>query len=69
VGIGEMCSASAEEISQDFEALESLVVDNPDLERLEALLDEFNIFEATKYETFPNYSCIRQVIRIDVFLL
>jgi hypothetical protein len=27
-------------------ALEALVVDNPDLERLEALLDHFNIFEA-----------------------
>lgn len=27
-------------------ALESFVVDNPDLERLEALLDQFNIFEA-----------------------
>ena len=26
--------------------LESLIVDNPDLERLEALLDQFNIFEA-----------------------
>ena len=30
----------------DWKALEALVVDNPDLERLEALLDQFNIFEA-----------------------
>jgi hypothetical protein len=30
----------------DLQALERLVVDNPDLERLEALLDQFNIFEA-----------------------
>jgi hypothetical protein len=41
-----MCSASAEGNSQDLEAPEALVVDNPELERLEALLDEFNIFEA-----------------------
>ena len=41
-----MSSLSSEGISQDLEALEALVVDNPDLERLEALLDEFNIFEA-----------------------
>ncbi len=30
----------------DRKALEALVIDNPDLERLESLLDEFNIFEA-----------------------
>ncbi len=30
----------------DQKALEALVVDNPDLERLEALLSQFNIFEA-----------------------
>jgi hypothetical protein len=30
----------------DYKALEALVVDNPDLERLEMLLDEFNMFEA-----------------------
>ena len=30
----------------DVRALEALVVDNPELERLEALLDQFNIFEA-----------------------
>jgi hypothetical protein len=30
----------------DREVLEELIVDNPDLEQLEALLDEFNIFEA-----------------------
>lgn len=29
-----------------LQVLEALVVDNPDLERLEALLDQFNIFEA-----------------------
>jgi hypothetical protein len=30
----------------DYKAIEDLVVDNPDLERLEILLDQFNIFEA-----------------------
>ena len=30
----------------DRQTLESLIIDNPDLERLEALLDQFNIFEA-----------------------
>jgi hypothetical protein len=30
----------------DLTALEALVVDNPDLERLETLLGQFNIFEA-----------------------
>jgi hypothetical protein len=30
----------------DYKAIEYLVVDNPDLERLEVLLDQFNIFEA-----------------------
>jgi hypothetical protein len=31
---------------RDYKAIESLVVDNPDLERLELLLEEFNMFEA-----------------------
>ena len=31
----------------DQQLLEDLIVDNPDLERLEGLLDQFNIFEAT----------------------
>ena len=30
----------------DQQLLEDLIVDNPDLERLEGLLDQFNIFEA-----------------------
>jgi hypothetical protein len=30
----------------DLEALEALVVDNSDLERLETMLDQFNMFEA-----------------------
>jgi hypothetical protein len=30
----------------DYELLETLIVDNPDLEQLEARLDQFNIFEA-----------------------
>lgn len=30
----------------DRQALEELVIDNPDMERLEALLDQFNLFEA-----------------------
>ena len=32
--------------TNDLALLESLIVDNPDLERLESLLDQFNIFEA-----------------------
>lgn len=42
------------------EALEELVVDNPDLERLESLVDEFNIFEAI--------GMYRQEIRHSFFL-
>ncbi len=34
------------ETGLDYKAIEDLVVDNPDLERLEVLLDQFNIFEA-----------------------
>ena len=30
----------------DQQLLEDLIVDNPDLERVEGLLDQFNIFEA-----------------------
>lgn len=40
--------------------LEALVVDNPDLERLEALLDQFNIFEAI--------GAVRQEVRHSDFL-
>src|SRR5216684_1999823 len=40
--------------------LEALVVDNPDLERLEALLDQFNIFEAI--------GAVRQELRHSDFL-
>lgn len=36
----------ASQTEVDLKALEDLVVDNPDLARLEALLDRFNIFEA-----------------------
>ena len=32
-------------MNEDRKTLEDLVIDNPDLERLEALLEEFNIFE------------------------
>jgi hypothetical protein len=38
--------SEVEQAEQDLKALEAFVVDNPDLERLEALLDQFNIFEA-----------------------
>ncbi|HEU5368889.1 MAG TPA: PD-(D/E)XK nuclease family protein [Ktedonobacterales bacterium] len=41
-------------------ALEALVVDNPDLERLEALLERFNIFEAI--------GAVRQEVRHSDFL-
>lgn len=54
----------AEQIRQsnltDRQALEELVWDNPDLERLEALLDEFNIFEAI--------GMVTQEIRHSAFL-
>jgi len=33
-------------MSEERKALEDFLIDNPELERLEALLDEFNIFEA-----------------------
>ena len=44
----------------DRQALEELIIDNPDLERLEALLDEFNIFEAI--------GMVNQEIRHSAFL-
>jgi hypothetical protein len=44
----------------DQKALETLVVDNPDLERLETLLDRFNIFEAI--------GVVRQELRHSDFL-
>lgn len=44
----------------DREHLERLVVDNPDLERLESLLDQFNIFEAI--------GAVRQELRHSDFL-
>ena len=44
----------------DRKALEALVVDNSDLERLEALLDQFNIFEAI--------GAVRQELRHSDFL-
>lgn len=45
---------------QDRKALENLVVDNPELEQLEALLDQFNIFEAM--------GAVRQELRHSDFL-
>jgi hypothetical protein len=44
----------------DWEALEELVIDNPDLERLETLVDQFNIFEAV--------GMVHQEIRHSFFL-
>ncbi len=38
--------ADSHGVKKDLQALEHLVVGNEDLERLEALLDQFNIFEA-----------------------
>lgn len=35
-----------DEVESDKKLLETFVVDNPDLERLESLLDQFNLFEA-----------------------
>lgn len=44
----------------ELQLLEGLVVDNPDLERLEGLLDQFNIFEAV--------GVVRQELRHSDFL-
>src|SRR4051812_3228254 len=41
-----VCDEGVVAPAQDRKALEALVVDNEDLEQLEALLDQFNIFEA-----------------------
>ena len=49
-----------EQAEQDLKALETFVVNNPDLERLEALLDRFNIFEAI--------GVVRQELRHSDFL-
>ena len=40
-----MSEAEVSQMVLDREALEALVADNPDLDRLEALLDRFNILE------------------------
>lgn len=47
-------------INADRKALEAFVVDNPELERLEALLAQFNIFEAI--------GAVRQELRHSDFL-
>lgn len=52
--------SEVEQDEQNLKALEAFVVDNPDLERLEALLDQFNIFEAVGMK--------RQEIRHSRFL-
>lgn len=52
--------SEVDQADQDRKALEALVVNNPDLERLEALLDRFNIFEAV--------GLVRQEIRHSAFL-
>ncbi len=48
------------EQSGELSALEALVVDNPDIERLEVLLGQFNIFEALR--------AVRQEVRHSDFL-
>lgn len=52
--------SEVEQTEQDLKALEAFVVNNPDLERLEALLDQFNIFEAI--------GVVRQELRHSDFL-
>lgn len=47
-------------IENDYKALEQFLIDNPDLEKLEELLEQFNIFEAL--------SIIKQEIRHSDFL-
>ncbi|MCL5257176.1 MAG: PD-(D/E)XK nuclease family protein, partial [Chloroflexi bacterium] len=49
-----------DDLGLDQKALEALIVDNPDLERLEALLGQFNIFEAI--------GAVRQEVRHSNFL-
>ena len=49
-----------EEIGEDFAALERLIVGDPDFERLETLLAEFNVFEAI--------GVVRQELRHSDFL-
>lgn len=46
--------------TEDFERLQAFVVSNPDLEKLESLLDEFNLFEAI--------GAVRQEVRHSDFL-
>ncbi len=46
--------------NQDRQALEAFLLDNPELDQLEALLDEFNIFEAI--------GAVRQEVRHSDFL-
>jgi PD-(D/E)XK nuclease superfamily protein len=59
--ISEAAPVSAEEQYRlDLQALEELVVENPDLERLEELLDRFNVFEAV--------GVVRQELRHSDFL-
>jgi hypothetical protein len=55
-----MSDARVSQTEQDLRALENFVVGNEDLERLEVLLDRFNIFEATGF--------IRQELRHSDFL-
>ncbi len=57
-----MTSIEAEttDSGHDRQLLEALVIDNPNLERLEALLDQFNIFEAV--------GAVRQELRHSDFL-
>ncbi len=52
--------AEASQVEQDLKALESFLVGNQDLERLEALLDRFNILEAL--------GVVRQELRHSDFL-
>lgn len=52
--------SQADEVEIDRKALEAFVVNNADLERLEVLLDQFNIFEAV--------GLVRHEIRHSTFL-
>ncbi len=53
-------SLDTDPVAEQRHALESFLLDNPDLERLESLLDQFNIFEAI--------GVIRQEMRHSDFL-
>lgn len=60
ISTGEAAGSSSSNLADELAALESLVLDNPELEELEAWLAEFNLFEAI--------GMVRQEIRHSALL-